>query len=164
MALPKQYALLSDMVVVSASTLLKRAGIIKARGVDPSPEDLSNANAVEVFRYSSGDVKTGKAVYDAQLDCYVDEYRSYTAAETLALAKVDRDKQVNNIKVTTTSGKIFDGNEPSQDRMTRAVAAGSPGETTQWRLADNSVATVTYEELKEALRLAGQAQTELWMI
>lgn len=35
--------------------------------------------------------------------------------------------------------------------------------STDWVLADNIVATVTLEELTEALYLSGQRQTELWM-
>lgn len=78
------------------------------------------------------------------------------------LFKASREQAVKSITVTTLSGKTFDGDEKSQDRMARAVAVGSPGETTTWVLADNSQAVVTWEELKEALKLAGQAQTELW--
>lgn len=87
----------------------------------------------------------------------------HVAAQEYAAYKASRDAQVAAIIVTTASGKVFDGNEPSQDRMTRAVAGGDPAETTLWRMADNTVATVTREELREALRLAGQAQTAIWM-
>lgn len=86
-----------------------------------------------------------------------------TQAQLLAEAKVLRNAQVAAIKVTVSSGKVFDGDEVSQDRMARAVAAGDPGQTTQWKLADNTAAVVTYAELREALRLAGQAQTAIWM-
>lgn len=66
--------------------------------------------------------------------------------------------------VVEVDGLQFDGDERSQDRMTRAVASSSSDtETTQWKLADNTVATVTAGQLKTALRLAGQAQTTIWM-
>ena len=77
-------------------------------------------------------------------------------------AKQQRQTNVNNITVTVDT-MVFDGDEISQTRMARAVASSSVGETTQWKLADNSVATVTHEQLKQALRLAGEAQTTLWM-
>lgn len=76
--------------------------------------------------------------------------------------KKNREVAVAAITVKTASGKVFDGDERSQDRMARAVALGSAGELTQWKLADNAIATVTWEELKEALRLAGEAQTAIW--
>ena len=79
-------------------------------------------------------------------------------------AKAARDLKVSQIKVTTTSGKTFNGDEVSQGRMARAIASSIAGETTTWVLADNTVATVTHNELKEALRLAGQAQTALWVV
>jgi hypothetical protein len=84
-------------------------------------------------------------------------------AQALADFKASRTLAVSQIVVTTTSGKTFDGNEEAQNRMARAVAAGASTETTQWLLADNTVATVTYAEIKEALRLAGLEQTALWM-
>jgi len=70
---------------------------------------------------------------------------------------------VSQITVTTASGKAFDGDEVSQNRMARAVTASNAGDTTQWKLADNTQATVTHEELKEALLLAGNAMTVIWM-
>lgn len=91
----------------------------------------------------------------------------FTQAELDALAyqqaKQDKIDAVDQIIVTTNSGKQFNGDEVAQNRMARAVAASSVGDVTQWRLADNSVAVVTHEELKEALLLAGEAMTVIWM-
>jgi len=86
-----------------------------------------------------------------------------TPKQLYAQAKQDKILAVSQIKVTTTSGKAFDGDEVSQNRMARAVTASSVGDTTQWILADNTQASVTHEELKEALLLAGEAMTEIWM-
>jgi len=88
-----------------------------------------------------------------------------------AMGRVDskaiRSEAVKRITVTTTAGNVFDGDETSQDRMTRAITAmeGLPVETTTlWVLSDNTPAQVTRDELKEALLLAGQAQSDLWVI
>ena len=80
----------------------------------------------------------------------------------LVLFKQSRDEAVENITVVVDS-MTFDGDEVSQSRMARAVASSSPGETTQWKLHDNTIVTITHEQLKQALRLAGEAQTALWM-
>lgn len=81
-------------------------------------------------------------------------------------AKAARVEAVARIKITTKSGKTFDGDEVSQGRMARAIialqAAGVPSMT--WVLADNTPATVTLPELVEALVLAGQAQADVWVI
>lgn len=74
-----------------------------------------------------------------------------------------RDAAVKQITVTTSSGKVFDGDEDSQNRMCRAVTFGSPGQTTTWKMANNLEETVTWEELKEAGGLCGLAQTPIWM-
>ena len=77
--------------------------------------------------------------------------------------KASRTLIVSQIKVTVSTGKIFDGDEISQSRMARAVIASDPLETVPWVLAESISATVvTREELKEALRLAGDAQTAVW--
>lgn len=72
---------------------------------------------------------------------------------------------VSRLKVTITSGKVFDGNEISQDRMVRAIQiAAITGLTeTQWKLADNTIVTVSLDELKEALALAGQEMSRIWL-
>lgn len=86
-----------------------------------------------------------------------------TAQDTVAAKKL-RDAAVAAIKVTV-NGKLFDGDEVAQGRMARAVAAAESAaiSTYQWKLADNSVAAVSLDELKQALALAFQAQSELWV-
>ena len=86
-----------------------------------------------------------------------------TTEQLYKQAKNDKILAVSQIIVTTTSGKLFDGGELSQNRMARAVTASNAGDTTQWILADNTQATVTHEELKEALLLSGEAMTTIWM-
>lgn len=88
------------------------------------------------------------------------------AAEARDVAKRDRQAAVDAIKVTVSTGKTFDGDETSQTRMSRAIvglqAAGVP--TITWTLADNTSTEVTVAELTEALILAGQEQTRLWVL
>ena len=74
-----------------------------------------------------------------------------------------RIQAVSEIKVTTQAGNTFDGDETSQNRMARAIVAMTETDTIGWVLADNSLITVTREELQEALRLAGLAMTEIWV-
>lgn len=82
-------------------------------------------------------------------------------AQELAKAKEQRAEAVNQITVEV-DGMVFDGDEVSQERMSRSIVALDDGETIIWVLHDNSIANVTKEQLKMALRLAGQKQTELW--
>lgn len=80
-------------------------------------------------------------------------------------AKTARAALVEAITVTTTAGNVFDGDEVSQTRMSRAIISiGSSGLTMPWVLSDNTVATVTVEELREALLMAGSAQSSLWVL
>lgn len=76
-----------------------------------------------------------------------------------------RQAMVDSIVVTTSSGKSFDGDETSQNRMVRAIialeSAGVPSAV--WVLADNTPSMVTVSELKEALALAGAEQARIWV-
>lgn len=81
--------------------------------------------------------------------------------ENLIAAKLERAEYVSKI-VVEVDGMQFDGDETSQDRMVRAAYALNDGETVQWVLADNAIAQVTKEQLRQALRLAGEAQTAIW--
>lgn len=83
-------------------------------------------------------------------------------------SKQDRAEKVNKITVEV-DGMIFDGDETSQERMSRAITAAlasniSTDTTTNWVLHDNTVATPTIVQLATALRLAGEEQTRLWTI
>ena len=84
------------------------------------------------------------------------------AAKELEKAKAERAEIVSKI-VVEVDGMKFDGDETSQDRMARSVVAlNDDTETVQWVLADNTIAQVTRIQLKQALRLAGEAQTAIW--
>lgn len=90
-------------------------------------------------------------------------------AEALAQAKKERAEAVSKLKVII-DGMIFDADETSQNRMSRVVAGAQAlgvdlNTTTQiWVLADNTVATPTVAQLAQALKLAGKAQSELWIV
>lgn len=88
----------------------------------------------------------------------------FEMAQDAVTAKKLRDAAVAAIKVTV-NGKVFDGDEVAQGRIARAVAAAESAAISayQWKLADNSVVAVSLDELKQALALAFQAQSELWV-
>ena len=88
---------------------------------------------------------------------------SYVETQRVQAAKTLRQAEVNAIVITTASGKDFDGDEQSQDRMSRAINALNALENTLWVLSDNTPTMVSREELQEALRLAGAAQTSIWV-
>lgn len=79
--------------------------------------------------------------------------------------KAQRQAAVDAITVTV-NGKVFDGDEISQERMTRALkAADITGQTScTWVLSDNSAVTVTRQELEQALALSIQSQAAIWVI
>jgi hypothetical protein len=75
------------------------------------------------------------------------------------LAKQAKIEALASVKVTTTSGKVFDGRDIDQQRMLSVIISSSVINITeiQWKLADNTIATVSLDELKEALALSIQA-------
>ena len=86
----------------------------------------------------------------------------------MAQAKAERAAAVSRITVTV-DGMVFDGDETSQERMSRTITAAlATGEdmsaTTTWVLADNTVAQVSITQLAQALRAAGEQQTKLWTV
>lgn len=83
------------------------------------------------------------------------------AIEKIEKAKNERANIVSQI-IVEVDGMLFDGDETSQDRMARSIVALDLSETVQWVLADNTIAQVTKEQLREALRKAGEAQTAIW--
>lgn len=78
------------------------------------------------------------------------------------ISKANRTTLVENIEVEY-NGVIYQGDETSQDRMSRAIN-GLPDDTTtiSWKAKDNSSQELTRLDLKEILFLAGQEQTRIW--
>ena len=83
--------------------------------------------------------------------------------QELMNAKRQRKVAVATI-VVEVDGMKFDGDEVSQDRMTRSIVAMTDEDLIPWVLADDSVVQVTKAQLKQALRLSGLKQAELWVI
>lgn len=95
-----------------------------------------------------------------------DDKAQQAAAAAREAWKTRRAEAVRGIKVTTASGRVFDGDEISQARMARAILGlqeAGEGATVTWVLADNTPVAVTAAELYEALHLAGAEQARLWV-
>ena len=91
-----------------------------------------------------------------------------TEEARLARLKAERAEAVKNI-VVEVDGMKFNGDEESQDRISRTITAALTGgytkdDTTTWVLWDNTVAEVSIGQLAEVLLLAGQKQTALWTV
>ena len=90
-------------------------------------------------------------------------------AQALAQAKAERAEAVSKI-IVEVDGMTFDGDETSQTRMGRTIAAAIAlgvdiqTYTQVWVLADNTIAQVTISQLAQALKKAGEAQTALWTV
>ena len=85
-------------------------------------------------------------------------------AEQLAIeAKQAKELALEALVVTTSSGKVFQGNETARVNMLSAItSAALIGQTSaNWKLADNTTALVTLNEVKEALALSIQRVGEI---
>lgn len=80
-----------------------------------------------------------------------DEYK-----KTTEYLKQYKKQLLETITVTTSKGNTFDGNESSRNNMLSAIKASDIFSVTEtnWKLADNTVASITLEELEEALALS----------
>lgn len=113
---------------------------------------------------------TDKGHYEQQwiIEAFPDEVvavnRAAAAEQALFAAKAARHALVAEIKVTTAAGRVFDGDEDSQNRMSRAINGLDEGEEMQWILSDSTEVMVSRGELREALRLAGIAMTSIWVV
>ena len=93
-----------------------------------------------------------------------DEFSAEEIAEqNLAAWKVNRTNAVRNIEVTYDS-VVYQGDETSQERMSRAItAAADDAETIGWVAKDNSIHLLTRVDLKVILKDAGNQQSVLWV-
>jgi len=87
------------------------------------------------------------------------EYAAQEVLKDIQVARQAKTEALASVKVTTTSGKVFDGRDIDQQRMVSAILSSSVINITEthWKLADNTIATISLDELKEALALSIQA-------
>jgi hypothetical protein len=135
------------------------------------PDTIVPHNGGYQFRFNVEQVSRdvdGETVTEYQYD-YINVTQAATGDDVeRCYRKTVRDHLMDTLTVTTASGKVFDADETSQTRMTRVLAAadaiGQPDTAWSWVLADNTVATVTAAEMREALALAMQAQSDIWFV
>jgi len=93
----------------------------------------------------------------------MDKINASELGERLKEWKIERATAVDNI-VVEFNGSSFQGNEKSQDRMSRAINALPDDETTvNWVTSDNSVEQLTKLDLQAILALSGAEQSRLWV-
>ena len=133
-------------------TIVQHGGGYQFRFNIEQMESEVDGQPVTEYQYDYINVPFAAAGYDVER-CYRKTVRAYL---------------MDTLTVTTASGKVFDADETSQTRMTRVLAAadaiGQPDASWSWGLADNTVATITVAEMREALALAMQAQSDIWFV
>lgn len=84
-------------------------------------------------------------------------------AELASIASETKLKLLSELSVTTEAGNTFDAYDEARANMNESImAAGILGITeNQWKLADNSIITVSVSELQEALALGIQAKGKI---
>lgn len=76
------------------------------------------------------------------------------------IKKLEQDSKIQNFKIQV-GDKIFDADEKSQQRIAVAIQTMEDGESTIWRLADNTNKQVSKYELEQALKLAAAKMSEI---
>ena len=139
----KKYAIVNDGVVTNI--------------VESSAEFAAAQGWIDADGAAIGDIET--------VTGFVAPEKIIDAAALREAEKIQRDVAASAILVTTAAGNVFNGDEISQNRLSRAIMALQLTGTqkTHWVLANNTVAEVGIPELAEALALSGAAQTALWV-
>ena len=133
---------------------LEHAGgtIVNYNVKEMATEDMEGNTRISYNYMSANHPSTDRAVLEG-----------YLAKLEKVSGKINRAELVEAIKVTTLAGNEFDGDETSQTRMSRAIAVMADTDTTMWVLANDEAIMVGKAEMMEALRLAGEAQTAVWV-
>jgi len=90
------------------------------------------------------------------------EFKDFIMPNVLNKINVERDELTENITIELDSGEILQGDEKSQERMSRTLAVIGDN-TINWIGANNDIYELTKEKLEEALFKAGQKQTDIFI-
>ena len=104
-------------------------------------------------------IKDNYIFKDNKLEQVQDIRKKETSIKEL---KQKRTQDTQNIQVQVQDN-IFAGDEESQGRLARAISVLQEGESTIWITENNGAQEVLREDLQEALKLAGQEQTKIWV-
>jgi hypothetical protein len=117
-------------------------------------ETITNTDNYSVS-YKYEQVEVDKSTCEEAIAITVDKVKKRLAKETKVVA-------LDTI-IVEVNGKVFDGNDKARLNILSAIQASQVVnmESTYWKLADNTVAEVTVEELKEALVLSIQRTGEI---
>lgn len=74
--------------------------------------------------------------------------------------KQNMQMKIDSIEINY-NGVVYQGDEKSQDRISRAIVGMDDDNTIEWKAKDNSKVTLLKSDLKQILRLAGIEQTKL---
>jgi len=88
---------------------------------------------------------------------------SFLITDKLKRLNSIRNSEVYTITVTLENKVTLDGDEKSQERISRAINTLDAKETTYWIDASGEPQELTREDLKDALKKAGQKQTEIFV-
>lgn len=146
---------INGVFIPSGATEVAEFGLLEIVGDEPQYDRETQRLAGPSYMVDGGVVRRVYNIADIPAE--------ELAAQALAAAKAARQAEVEAITVTTQSGRVFDGNEDAQNRMSRAVNAMDEADTLPWVLADNAIGEVNRQELREALKLAGAAMATIWV-
>ena len=111
--------------------------------------------------YLNLDIKDISYVDNGDNEISMFEYEQFMFLNPVSekvLKQTEKNYRLQTIKVTSTNGNEFDGNETARNNMLSAITSAEfIGKTEEyWKLADNSTVLVQFPELKEALALSIQ--------
>lgn len=87
----------------------------------------------------------------------------YTDDALFAIAKKEARTYETSKIIVEIDGFTLDGDEQSQERMSRAYTMLSDTESKEWKDANNAFVSIPKEIFKKAVTAAGMKQTELWV-
>ena len=134
----------------------------------PEAVDWCEANNCLIYDIDSV-IRDNQEVFRYQIQAIPEPTEEEKEQAELQEAKEDRAEAVSKITVEVDN-MLFDGDEVSQTRMGRTIAAAVAlgvdinTYTQTWVLADNTIANPTIKQLAQALKLAGEKQTQLWTV
>jgi len=129
---------------------------------DPKVRELAGIVEVPDPIYPDPELYYWSEKEDGSLDI-TPKSEEQLAQVRMSKAKQQRSIDIQNIIVTTASGKCFNGDEVAQGRMSRAITVMDSTDSMPWVLSNNSIEVITRTELMEALKLAGVAMAEIWV-
>jgi len=150
-----------------AALVAERKAVFEAHKADPTLMKTETQKINDKYKVMDVELIEASTEVNGEIVTLTDAAKSLVSqvrdVEALSSIKLVREAATISIAVTLANGIELDGDELSQNRLARALLVIDADSIISWIALDNTIVQLTKADVKEALKLALEAQSVIFL-